>query len=70
MRDALNALYPQYEACCEQVCKILKLWIAAFLTVLLVLTDGLVPLLGFTEEEIAWQSTFILKNYLVRTASQ
>mmetsp|Transcript_5975 Transcript_5975/g.7981 ORF Transcript_5975/g.7981 Transcript_5975/m.7981 type:complete len:163 (-) Transcript_5975:926-1414(-) len=53
MRDVFNALYPEYEACCELVCKILKLWIAAFMTFCFVLFDGLVPVLGVTEEESA-----------------
>jgi len=52
MRDALNALYPEYEACCEQVNKISRFSIVGFVTVLLVLSDGLIPIWGVTEEEI------------------
>jgi len=52
MRDALNALYPEYKACCEQVNKISRLSIVGFVTVLLVLSDGLIPIWGVTEEEI------------------
>ena len=50
MRDALNALYPEYKACCEQVNKISRFSIVRFVTVLLVLSDDLIPIWGVTEE--------------------